>query len=157
MFNIEPITSSKQLDCGPTCLKMLLSYYNINIDLEQLIQDCNTSITGCSGKDLLDAGRKYMLDMKAYRMDATELIQQDRPAIIWWKYRHWCIFAGKDENGKVIICNPDRGRYRMSKEVFSSFYTGVALFNGEPISLPEEEIANAADYEKALAKLGVNV
>ena len=73
-------------------------------------------------------------------MDADELVRQDRPAIINWKYRHWCVFAGRDEDGRVSVCNPDIGRFRMSEETFKSFFTGldshpgqgVALTNGEP-------------------------
>lgn len=35
----------------------------------------------------------------------------------------------------IVICNPDRGRYRMSAGLFTAFYTGVSLWNGEPHDL----------------------
>lgn len=135
MFDIVPITSPKHNDCGPTCLKMLLAYYGQDVALDQLIKDCNVKLNGCSAKDINQAGRKYGLDMKSFKMDAEELVNQDRPAIVWWQYQHFCIFAGKDEDGKVVICNPDRGRYRMSLDTFKSFYTEVSLWNGEPHDL----------------------
>ena len=132
MYDIDPITSPKQTDCGPTCLKMLLDYYGQVIPLDQLIEECNTRLIGCSAKDILRVGKAHELDMIAYQMDADELIKQDRPAIIWWMYYHFVVFAGMDEDGKAVICNPDRGRYRVSKGTLKSFYTRVALFNGEP-------------------------
>ena len=137
MFDVTPITSPKPTDCGATCLQMLLKYYGIDVPLEQLIEECHTSIIGANMKDIGRAGRLHGLDMVYYKMDADELIRQDRPAIIWWMYQHFVVFCGQDENGKVVICNPDKGRYRMSKGVFKSFYTGVSAWNGEPHDLPE--------------------
>lgn len=139
MFDVLPITSALPVDCGPTCLKMLLKYYGADVDLDALIRECNCTIAGCTAKDLMRAGNAHGMDMKAYQMDALELVNQDRPAIIWWKYCHYCVCCGKDEKGNVVICNPDRGRYRMSFGAFASFYSGVALFNGEPEKLPVAE------------------
>ena len=158
MFNIIPITSEKQTDCGATCLQMLLQYYNIEVDLNTLIKECNTSITGCSAKDILNAARKYGLnDAKAYNITPDSLVIQDRPAIIWWLYHHFVVFCGQDENGKIVICNPDSGRYRLSYDTFKSFYCGIAITNGEAQDLPQTEEATVADYQQALMDLGVKI
>ena len=53
MFDVIPVTSPRPTDCGATCMKMLLSYYGQDADLDELIRECNTSIIGCTGKDLL--------------------------------------------------------------------------------------------------------
>lgn len=135
MFDVKPVTSPYATDCGATCLKMLLDYYGESAELDQLVRECKTRISGCSAKDLVHVGKAHGLDMVAFQMDAEEVARQDRPSIIWWKYSHFCVCCGKDEDGKVVICNPDRGRYRMSMSLFKSFYTGVALFNGEPHDL----------------------
>ena len=136
MFDIKPVTSDKPTDCGATCLKMLLSYYDQDVDLDQLIEECSTKITGCTAKDLMVAGRLHGLDMRAFNTDIEGILEADRPAIIWWKYGHWVVFCGLDDDGKVVICNPDRGRYPMSKGIFKMFYTDIALFNGEPQDMP---------------------
>lgn len=139
MFDVIPVVSEKPTDCGATCLKMLLQYYGQDVDLDTLIADCNTRIIGCTARDVLRAGRKYGLNMVTYKMDAEELIEQDRPAIVWWMYNHFVLFCGKDEDGKVVICNPDRGRYRVSPSVFKSFYTEISLWNGEPKPIGGED------------------
>lgn len=160
MFDVTPVTSPKQLDCGPTCLQMLLSYYGKEVNLDQLIRECNTRIIGCSGKDLLQTGRAHgLVDMRAYQMDAEELIRQDRPAIIHWKHMHWCVFCGVNEEGYVVIVNPDRGRYGLDRGTFTSFYSGIALFNGDPEDIvePVSDEATAEDYTEALGMLGVSV
>lgn len=152
MFDVKPITSLKHSDCGPTCLQMLLSYYGIDVDLETLSKECHVTITGCSAKDIMQAGRLHGLDMTAwgesgkFSTDDTQekktldvsILEQDRPAIVWWKYSHWCVFCGLDDDGKVVICNPDRGRYPISVGTFKSFFSGVSLCNGVPEVLPEQ-------------------
>lgn len=164
MFDVEPITSPKPLDCGPTCLKMLLAYYGIDVPLDTLIEECHVGVEGCTGRDLLQAGRLHGLDMQTYSIDAEELVRQDRPAICSWRYSHWLVFAGRDDDGRVVVCDPDRGRYRMSEGTFASLFSGladhpgqgVALTNGEPCDLPEEpsDVEIIAD---ALAELSALV
>lgn len=68
----------------------------------------------------------------------TAPVRQDRPAIVWWLFNHWCVFCGLNDQGRVVICNPDRGRYSMSVGMFKSYYSGVSLWNGEPHDLPGE-------------------
>ena len=136
MFDVLPVTSPNPTDCGATCMKMLLAYYGDDVPLDDLIKECNTRIIGCTAKDLLRVGRDHGLDMKAFKMDPEELVRQDRPSIIWWKYSHFVVLCGQDDEGKVVICNPDLGRYRMSFATFASFYTEICLFNGEPSDLP---------------------
>ena len=41
-------------------------------------------------------------------------------------------------DGKIVINNPDRGRYRMSESLFNFYYCGVSITNGVPERLPEE-------------------
>ena len=132
MYDVKPVTSPRTTDCGATCMVMLLDYYGTEVSLEDMIRECNTTIAGCTGADLMRVGRDHGMDMLAYQMDADEVRRQDRPSIVWWKYTHWCICCGMDEDGNVVICNPDKGRYRMSPAQFKGFYSGVALFNGEP-------------------------
>ena len=139
MYDVTPFASSKSVDCGACSMKMLLSYYGIDVDIDTLIKECNTTIIGCTGKDLLDCGKSHGLDMKAYSIDADELFAQDRPCIIWWKKQHWSVFAGLNDEGKPVICNSTRGRYPISRGIFKSMYSGIALFNGEPLSTQNTE------------------
>lgn len=132
MYDVKPITSPKNYDCGPTCLKMLLDYYGIEVDLDTLIKECNVRIIGCSAKDINVAGRKHGLDMQAWDIPANEVVRVDRPSIVWWRFDHFAVCCGMDDEGKVVICNPDMGRYRMSEGTFKAFYSGIALFNGAP-------------------------
>ena len=138
MFDVKPITSARPTDCGATCLAMLLAYYGTEVPLDELVRECNTRVIGCTAADIKRAGSAHGMDVTAWEMDAEDVVRQDRPSIIWWKFGHWCVCCGMDDAGQVVICNPDRGRYRMSEGNFRALYSGVALFNGEPQDLPEE-------------------
>lgn len=137
MYEITPVTSKRSTDCGACSLKMLLSFYGVDVDIETLIKECNVNLIGSTAKDLMLTGRKYGLEMAAFKADVEDVIKQDRPAICWWMYNHWLVFCGLDEEGKVVLCNPSRGKYRVSQGQFKSLYTGVELANGEPEDLPE--------------------
>ena len=135
MYDITPITSEHPTDCGATCLKMLLDYYGIDVSLDQLIKECNTRLIGCTAADVLRAGRLHGVEMHAYKTDLDGILKVDRPAIIWWKRKHFCVLCGVDEGGNIVIINPDRGRYRTSKSLFKCWYSGIALFIGEPVDI----------------------
>ena len=157
MYDVKLITSKADVDCGPASMAMLLGYYGTDVTLDDLIEERHIRIGGWSGKDLLQVGRAHGLDMTCFKMDADELIRQDRPGIVWWTYDHWLVMCGQNDKGDVVIANPGRGRYAIDQESFGKLYTGICLFNGEPETLPESEIATAADYENALEQLGVNL
>ena len=158
MYDVKLVTTSNPVACGATSLKMLLEYYGISVPLDQLIVECNVRLIGCTGKDIMQTARAHgMTDISAWKMDAAELIRQDRPAIIFWNHSHFVVFSGRDDKGNVWICNPARGRFPLDEGTFCSLYSGIAFFNGEPDTLPESEIATVADYENALGRLGVEV
>lgn len=157
MFDVTPITSAKHLDCGATCLAMLLTFSGQEANLEELTEECNTRMIGCSGADLLRVGRAHGMDMTAWQMDAAEVVRQDRPAICHWRHTHWIVCCGRNSRGEVVICNPDLGRFALDEGSFAVLYSGVALFNGEPETLPEPEPDETEDLaEAARILMGVN-
>ncbi len=140
MYDITPVISRKSVVCGPCCLKMLLAYYGTDVELDTLISECGVTISGCTAKDMIRVGKVHGLDMLAYSETAEDALNADRPCICWWKYSHFVVCCGLDEEGKAVICDPTRGRYRLSVGTFKSFYSGVALYNGAP-----EDLAQAAE------------
>ena len=131
MFDVLPITTDHATVCGPTCLKMLLNYYGIDVPMEELIAECGVGVTGVTASVLLRVGRAHGLDMKSYRESAQDAMMQDRPAILWWRYTHFVVYCGLNEQGEPVICNPSSGRFPISRDAFSRFFSEIALTNGE--------------------------
>lgn len=151
MFDVKVTTTKASTDCGAACMVSFLAYYGVDVDLETARKECNIKVGGCTGKDLLVCGRKHGLDMIPWGEDGiwetdddarktdVDVIEQDRPSICWWQKRHWVICCGLDDNNpnKVVIMNPSRGRYSISKSLFKAFYSGLSITNGIPERLPE--------------------
>lgn len=144
MYDVKSITSERSNDCGATALKMLLEYYDIKVDLNQLVEECNTQIFGCTGRDIMRVSALHGLPLKAYQCKGEDtvddVIYADRPGILWWKYRHFVICCGIDDTGRVVICDPDKGRYRLSRSLVASFFSNVVMFNGEPKDFDKKDI-----------------
>lgn len=121
MFDIELVTTRKAAYCGPCCLKMLLEYYGIEADVDELAAELGVRIGGCSGGDMLRVGRaRGLVELKAYNEPPAEMLTQDRPGIVWWEYNHFVVVAGMNEKGEAMVCNPTRGRYPLDVETFTN-------------------------------------
>ena len=131
MYDVKPFTTAHASACGPACLKMILVYYGKEIPFDTLVAECGITVTGTTISNLLRVGKAHGLDMRAYKMDAQDVLNLDRPAIIHWRYTHFVVFCGRDENGEPVICNSASGRFSLPIDDFKRFYTGYALTNGQ--------------------------
>lgn len=142
MYDVKPITTDQPTACGPACLKMLLEYYGVSVPLDTLIQECAVGVAGCSMATLSRVGKAHGLpNLSSWQMEPENMLRQDRPAILWWKYTHFVVFCGLDAQGEPVICNPSMGRYPISREAFARFFCGIALCNGHPY-----DAMDTADY-----------
>lgn len=148
-YDVTPVTSPHQTDCGATCAKMLLAYYGVDVPLEQLREECHTTITGCTGTDLKRALEAHGLTIHAYNLDAADIYTSDRPGIILWKHGHFVVYCGMDQ-GKIVIVNPDLGRFHVPKSTFEAFFTNIALFNGEPEEIEVDDEITADEFAEIL-------
>lgn len=148
MYDIKPVTSIKSTVCGPVCLKMMLDWYGHEADLDALISECAVGVEGCSAAELLRVGRAHGLtEMKAYRATADSVLCQDRPAILHWRYNHFVVYAGLNDKGEPVICNPSRGRHPIDAGTFAALYSGIMLVEGTPADLTPEDYFGEEEHE----------
>lgn len=132
MFEMEFVSQRRWTCCGPASLKMLLSYYGIDVDFDALIEECHVSVDGCTAGDLLRAGKAHGLDMHAYHTSAEEVLRQDRPGILYWRGNHFLVYGGPNEQDEPVLYNPGRGVYAIDRGTFATLYSGIVLSNGTP-------------------------
>ena len=135
MFDVKPVVGNRATDCGAVSLKMLLGYYGIDVELDQLKEELNIRLIGCTGADIMRVSRLPGLEPTAWKMAAEELAIQDRPAIIHWQQDHWVVFCGVTERGQIVIANPTRGRFGVDFGTFKARYSGTVIANGTPVAL----------------------
>ena len=141
VVKVPVVMQMEVLECGAASLTMIMHYYKYFVPLEQARVDCGVSMDGASAKNIMVAARNYGLKANAWRVEPEDLADEGPfPCMIHWGFNHFVVLCGQDDEGKIVICNPDLGRYRMSFATFSSFFTEICLFNGEPHDLPDGDV-----------------
>ncbi len=131
LLNVTAYEQKSKGYCGPACLKMVLEYYGIVKDEEELAElaEC-TPQYGVSGEGLLEAGQYYGLEGKIQDNSSLEdlrdlVMDQKIPVIVDWfalmldekgyyADGHYSVVVGLDTR-KVYFIDPEIGQLRSLK------------------------------------------
>lgn len=144
-----------QMDCGPTCLRMIASYYGKHFKLDSLRKESLYSRDGVSLKGIQRAAEKIGFNTNAARLSIHELLTMaPLPCILHWNQNHFIVLPPQNlhVNVKNIqIADPVRGLIKLDRDAFlnawvnSSDQLGVAMLlePGERFSsYPDEKGSN---------------
>lgn len=133
-------------ECGAASLSMILGYYERYVPLEKLRLDCGVSRDGSKASNLVEAAKKYGLDVQGFRKSTDDLFEIDFPAILLWGPAHYVVLEGFGKN-RIYLNDPGRGKRAVTYEEFENTYGGIVLTfikNHEfkkggikPVSLPQ--------------------
>ena len=114
------------LECGATCLAMVLAYHGRHVRSEQLAKQLGVTRDGATANAIIDVARTHGLVTRAVRVDLDALPHLTSGAILHWDFNHFVVFerAWRDA---VQIVDPAAGRRRLSLKQFSRSFTGVAV------------------------------
>jgi ATP-binding cassette, subfamily B, bacterial len=105
---------SNEIDCGPTCLKMIADYYGRKYDIDYLVRKCRATKTGFSLLDLCVAAKRIGFHSTGAAMNIGNLkaVVQVGPVILFWKSIHFvvlykCTRFGRHE--KFYVADPALG------------------------------------------------
>ena len=113
-------------ECAAAALTMVLAYFGRQVTLEQMRIECGVSRDGSSAKNIMRAGKRFGLEVHAYRKDIEGLLSLPVPCIIHWNFHHFVVWEGV--KGKYCYINdPAAGRRKLSMDVIDSCFTGVVL------------------------------
>jgi ATP-binding cassette subfamily B protein len=113
-----------QMDCGPTCLRMIAKYHGRVIGLEKLRTLSETTRAGSSLKGLSDTAEKIGLRTLAVKIDFIKLeAEVPLPCIVHWDQKHFVVIHGISKT-KVQIADPGHGLLTQTKEEFISHWIG---------------------------------
>lgn len=71
-----------QMDCGPTCLRMIAKHYGKNYSLQRLRETCCISRSGVSLLGISQAAERLGFRTLASRITLEQLSEIDLPAIL---------------------------------------------------------------------------
>jgi len=141
-----------QMDCAPTCLRMVAKYYGKNFSLENLRNLSCMTREGVSLLGISEAAEKIGFKTVAA---AVNLEQLDRevplPCIIHWNQNHFVVVPPQNDSiqrpkAKVLIADPAQGLVKVNRETFLKSWISksnnqgiVLMFEATPLLHEQED------------------
>lgn len=155
-----------QMDCGPTCIKMISAFYGRKYSIGYLRDKSYFSKNGVSFKGLMDAAEQIGLRSLSVKIpfkksmgSSPNFFDLPFPSILFWEQKHFVI-VHKATKKYIHIADPAIGKLKLDHESFQKYWLnndekGVALIL-EPTPEfynNEEEIINKTQFTYLLKYL----
>lgn len=146
-----------QMDCGPTCLRMIAKYYGRNYTLQRLREVSGVNRQGVSLLGISEAAEKIGFRTTGLRITLIKLQEIDLPCILHWQQNHFVVLYKISGASKKIyhISDPARGRIQYAEAEFLKRWLSTQN-NGNPegvalmISPSPDFYRQGGDPEKGL-------
>jgi ATP-binding cassette subfamily B protein len=106
-----------QMDCGPTCLRMVSKHYGRNFTLQTLRQLCEINKEGVSLLGISDASEKIGFRSLGVKLNVADLKEAELPCILHWRQNHFVVLY-KIKNNRFYIADPANGLVTLTAEEF---------------------------------------
>lgn len=80
-----------QMDCGPSCLRMIAKYFGRNFKTQTLRQLCEINKDGVSLLGISDAAEKIGFRSLGVKLNTDQLAEAELPCILHWKQNHFVV------------------------------------------------------------------
>jgi ATP-binding cassette, subfamily B, bacterial len=111
-----------QMDCGPSCLRMIAAHHGRQYTLEGLREKSHFSREGVSLLGISEAAEKIGLRTVGVYVSFEELKKEaPLPCIVHWNQQHFVVvYDIREKNGKdyVYVADPGAGKIKYTKEEF---------------------------------------
>ncbi|MCM4161490.1 peptidase domain-containing ABC transporter [Antarcticibacterium flavum] len=127
MFRIAEFPGYRQLDqmdCGPTCLKMITEFFGRDFHLDYLRKISGLQKSGASFAGLSTALEELGIDSIGVKAEMEELINEvPLPAIAHWNSNHFVVVY-KTNRKYIFISDPAVGRVKYKHSEFREKWAG---------------------------------
>jgi ATP-binding cassette, subfamily B, bacterial HlyB/CyaB len=120
------LLQQNEMDCGPTCLAMVMEYYGSRIPLNRIREQTEMSRSGSSLYGLTETAESLGLAAQGFTTQLNALAAMRLPAIAHWKGEHF-IVVYKVTKSHVIVGDPAYGLDKMSRADFQAGWSGAIL------------------------------
>lgn len=113
-----------QMNCGPTCLRMIAKHYGRAISLEKLQKLSETTRQGSNLRSIADAAEKIGFRTIGVKIDFNKLEEEaPLPCIVHWKQNHFVVVY-QIKNSTVYVADPGHGLLKYSIADFIGHWIG---------------------------------
>ena len=125
-MGIPLIMQIQSSDNGAAALAMMLGFHQRFVTLQEIREHCISTRNGSDPEQICRAAEYYGLHAEVTAIPKEELLQQKLPLLICWKKKYYVILARVGRKS-VTVCDPAKGRYRITREKLLDSYTGRAI------------------------------
>ncbi|MGZ3813365.1 MAG: cysteine peptidase family C39 domain-containing protein, partial [Mucilaginibacter sp.] len=137
-----------QMDCGPTCLRMVAKHYGRNFTVQTLRKHCEINKEGVSLLGISDAAGKIGFRSIGVKLSAVELKEAELPCILHWRQNHFVVLY-KIKNHKYYLADPASGLVTLDETNFSANWQGdKKTFEGIALLLTPSPLFYQQEDEK---------
>lgn len=127
---------SDQMDCGPTCLRMIAKYFGRNYSLQRLREISGINRAGVSLLGISEAAEKIGLRTTGVKITLERLLEVELPCVLHWKQNHFVVlYSAPDKRGvkgkSFCIADPGKGKIKYSEAEFIKLWFSTKR-DGEP-------------------------
>lgn len=113
-----------QMDCGPTCLRMIAKFHKRTVSLEKLRKLSETTRAGSSLRGLSTAAEKIGFRTLGVKINYENLVENaPLPCICFWNEHHFVVVY-KIRKDTIYIADPAHGLLEYSKHEFINSWIG---------------------------------
>lgn len=117
-------TQPDEMDCGPTCLRIMAKHYGRTLSLQKLRRLSETTREGSSLKNVAKAAEHIGFRTLGVKLDLEKLKDEaPLPCILFWNQEHFVVLY-KIKKDKFFISDPAHGLIEYKKEEFLEHWIG---------------------------------
>ncbi|TCC91692.1 peptidase domain-containing ABC transporter [Pedobacter frigiditerrae] len=121
MKNFPFYKQPDQMDCGPTCLRMVAKHYGKNFSLQRLREISGINREGVSLLGISEAAEKIGFRTTGTKLTLAQLNEIELPAIIHWNQNHFAVLY-RIKNDIYHIADPAKGLIQYKKGEFTKHW-----------------------------------
>ena len=115
-------------DCGPAALANLLGAVGASVpSLDSLGRLAGTGAEGTPASGLIRAARASGVPLVLRRVSTDSLASARKPFIAWVDKGHFVTVAEQSPGGRVVVLDPQVGRYSIEQHAFKAIWSGEAI------------------------------
>ncbi len=119
-----------QMDCGPTCLRMVAKYHGKNYSIQNLREKTQISREGVSLLGIAEAAEVIGMRSLAVKISLKTLITEvPLPSVVHWEQNHFVVVyeikKPNSKNAKIVVADPGKGIVTYTQDEFMTGWAGT--------------------------------
>ena len=137
------VMANDNYSCGPASLATVLNRYGLNLSLNEVSKQTNTSVNGTTMQSLIDAAKYYGFSAYGVEIDTQNLKENNIVHLNINGCEHWTVI-NKLTDTHVFLADSTEGNMNFTIDEFNSYFSkkAIVLSKNNSTDLKEELISN---------------